>query len=120
MRAQRVADLPPTERLALVAKEVNEWREAKQTAGRGTGSAGATATVGVGADDVTSGGGAGYAAVHLIPLRRMLCSDGFTLADRLITDAMDRRDYNEAIASVFCSGFLPLLHALIGRLRSLT
>ena len=61
----------------------------------------------------------GYGAVYQGALRRLLASEDYATAEAAVTAALDGNDYGEAITIIFSSGFLPLIHALIGYRRSL-
>ena len=116
LRSERIAGLPPNDRLAYVAKELALWDKADRTAARGGGGGGGGSTDTPGDE---RSGLVGYGAVYQGALRRLLASEDYTTAEAAVTAALDANDYGEAITIIFSSGFLPLIHALIGYRRSL-
>ena len=111
-----MAGLPPNDRLAYVAKELTMWDKADRTAARGGGGGGGGSTDAPGDE---RSGLVGYGAVYQGALRRLLASEDYATAEAAVTAALDGNDYGEAITIIFSSGFLPLIHALIGYRRSL-
>ena len=119
LRSPEVAALAPSDRLALAVAEVDAWKLQEKTGGGGGGGRGALLTGGGGErgeDSFTVGGDSNS---YLVQLREMLGSLAFVEACRNIEEKIDMQNYNEAIKLVFAYGYLPLIHALIGRRRPL-
>ena len=112
LRSDRMAALPPSDRLAFVAKEVQLWRQSERTSSR---SGGGSSVGGTSAPDseVAKLGAVGYPAMYQADLRRLLASDAYAEAADAVKSALDNEHHNEAITIIFGAGLLPLLHALI-------
>ena len=118
LRSDRVISPPPSERLAYVAKEINLWRQAERTSSRGGSSS--SAPTGLASGDADSkAGSVGYQAIYQVSLRRLLSSTAYVEASEAVTAALDAAKYDEAIELIWATGFLPLVHALIGERNSL-
>ena len=120
MSTTEVMALAPTDRLTLAVSEVDRWKAQERAGGRGGGGSGARLAVegSAGAGENT-GGASGYSGAFLVQLRAMLGSQEFLKACRLIESNIEQKRFNEAIKLIFAYGYLPLIHALIGRRRSL-
>ena len=118
LRSERIKSLPPRDRLSYVAKELTLWREAERTSSRGGGDGGRVPSS-VGTDDAKEHVGVGYPAAYQVQLRRLLASEAYQDAETIVKNYMDSGEYAEAISSIFATGMFPLVHALIGKRRSL-
>ena len=114
LRSDRMAALPPSDRLAFVAKEVQLWRQSERTSSRSGGGSSVGGTSSPDSEEAKLGA-VGYPAMYQADLRRLLASDAYAEAEAAdaVKSALDNEHHNEAITIIFGAGLLPLLHALI-------
>ena len=114
LRSDRLQTLPPSDRLIFVAAEVGNWRQSERTSSRGGGGSAPSAGASEGEAALV-----GYPAAYQVQLRRMLADDLHVAAVAAIEDAIREKNFGEAIKIVFCSGELPLVHAISGQRHSI-